>query len=90
MLESMLSEMAEVYRAGMESGQCEVALKEQIRTAFMSIFKMDLLTATSCTEKVVQRHQKREWRPREAISRYGVPDWFKMSRLKSIQNALSH
>lgn len=84
-LDSMLSEMAEIYIDGKASGQCEIALKEQIRTAYMNVFKMDLLTATECTRKVIEKCMPAKDKFRPMLPNPNL----KISKIRAIQNALS-
>lgn len=71
LLNVVTREMSEIYTSGLASGQSECALKEQIRTAFMAVFKMDLLQATTCTEKVVNECK---WQPVTKSDHYIVVD----------------
>lgn len=89
-LDGMISEMADIYTAGKESGQCEIALKEQIRTSFIKIFKMDLLQATTCTQKVIDKCEGPEdlaiQRSRDMLLNPNL----KLIRRRAIQNAFAH
>lgn len=84
-LDGMLAEMADIYGIGKESGQCEIALKEQIRTSFMSMFKMDLLQATTCTEKVIEKYNM----PESTCFRISGQSYPKATKLRAIQRALA-
>lgn len=86
-LDSMLSEMAEIYIDGKASGQSEIALTEQIRTAYMTVFKMDLLTATECTRRVIDKCSPKKKMFSVTID---LPRSMKISRVRAIQNALSY
>ncbi len=94
-LDIMLTDMADVYSAGKESGQCDKALVEQIRTSFMIMFKMDLMEATKCTDKVIEKYSRRiNWPDKNTINEmaenfYNTDSAFKQSRMRSIQNAFA-